>query len=90
VLLCLGITAGLTLGILVDYLVLRHGFKPAIVVIVLVTALVNFALLATDLDPNFVVLAVVAFSSTRFVARPLLTRLGVRREEGSASAQAHP
>ena len=76
--LALGIVAGLVLGVLADYLMLLHGWKPLLAVTTF-TGVIAFTWLATDdTRPINAVAMVLAFSSTRYLARPLLKRcLGV-------------
>ena len=76
-LLCLGIIVGLVAGVLADYLMVRYGWKPSVVMVTLVATVALVWLRIDDGEPLNALALMLACSSTRFYARPLLKwRLG--------------
>jgi hypothetical protein len=77
VLLCLGIFVGILAGVIADYLMVRYGWKPSVVVVTLVATVAFVWLRIDDGEPFNALALMLACSSTRFYARPLFKwRLG--------------
>ena len=68
---CIG--AGLACGVMVELLAKRFGWKPAVAATAAVFVLV-LVLLNSDVPAAFVVVAVLALTSSQYVVRPLLSR----------------
>jgi hypothetical protein len=68
------VVAGLLLGFVNDYTFVRFGPKAAVFVIASVFVVVYACLFIGEIDQVCLVLLVVAFISTQYVARPLLNR----------------
>ena len=72
--LIIGIVIGLVLGVGADFLLVKYGIKPVLVVSAAMIAFVITLAFATDITAIGLMAMLIVFSSTRFVAGPLLRR----------------
>jgi hypothetical protein len=69
-----GIVIGLALGVVADYLYLKHGWKPVLVLSLGLVAVTTLVIWQTALDATAAVGVMLAFGATRFLAEPLLKK----------------
>jgi hypothetical protein len=72
--LIIGIAIGLVLGVWADFLLLRYGIKPVLLVSAVMIAFVITLAFTTDINVVGLIAMLIVFGSTRFVAGPLLRR----------------
>ena len=82
--LTLGILVGLALGVVTDYLLVRYGWQPALALMTVFFVIAFFRLEATDADPVHVVTMTLAYTSTKYLARPLIKRYRHTRLAGAS------
>jgi len=69
-----GIVIGLVLGVVADYLYLKLGWKPVLVLSLALVAITTIVIWQTDLDATAAVGVMLAYGATRFLAEPLLKK----------------
>ena len=69
-----GIVIGLALGVVADYLYLKHGWKPVLVLSLALVAVTTMVIWQTDLDATAAVGVMLAYAAARFLAEPLLKK----------------
>jgi len=70
-----GIVIGLALGSFADYIRLKHGWKPALVLSVAYIACVLAVTVQTDLSSTVEGALLVTYGMSSFLAEPLLKKL---------------
>jgi galactitol-specific phosphotransferase system IIC component len=69
-----GIVIGLVLGLVADYIYIKYGWKPVLVLSLALVAATTMVIWQTDLDATAAVGVMLAYASTRFLAEPMLKR----------------
>lgn len=72
--LLLGILIGVLVGTVATWILLTHGWKPALVLALVLAGAVFLATARADLSGTVAGAVLVSFAVTRFVAEPLLKR----------------
>jgi hypothetical protein len=69
-----GIVIGLVLGLVADFVYLKYGRKPLLVLSVSLVAATGIVIWQTDLDGTAAVGVMLTYTATRFLAEPLMRK----------------
>ena len=69
-----GIAIGFALGVLADYIYLKYGWKPVLVLSLALVACTTIVIWQTDLDGTAAVGVMLTYAATRFLVEPMLKK----------------